>query len=193
MPKLIKGRTIVDDGWTVVGAAASLADVPAADPVLVPLSLWSRHRAELQARGRVGVWLAPADDPAALVADLATLPVVAIDFPSFTDGRGYSTARLLRERYGYAGELRAIGDILRDQLFALAECGFDAFALRADRDADAALQGFDDFTAGIYAPTARTPRPWFRRRADAASAASDVPDRISPALPSTRLSKGSLR
>ena len=67
-------------------------------------------------------------------------------FPAFTDGRGYSTARLLRQRYGFAGELRAFGDILRDQLFELARCGFDSFVLRDDQDADDALRAFDDFS-----------------------------------------------
>ena len=131
--------------------------------MIVPLALWLAHRDALRARGDVGVWLAPSDDPAALAADLVRLPVIAVDFPQFTDGRGYSIARLLRDRYRFAGELRAIGDVLRDQLFALAECGFDAFAVRDDRDAAAALSGFDDFT-GVYATTSRTPQPWFRRR-----------------------------
>ena len=70
-------------------------------PVLVPLALWQcRRPALLRRRGDVGVWLAPADDPAALAADLAALPLIAVDFPQFTDGRGYSIARLLRERHG---------------------------------------------------------------------------------------------
>jgi uncharacterized protein (DUF934 family) len=193
MPKLIKGRTIVDDPWSIVDATASFAEIPADVPVLVPLALWTAHRPALQVRGGVGVWLAPADDPAALATDLAVLPVIAVEFPSFADGRGYSTARLLRERHGYTGELRAIGDVLRDQLFALAECGFDAFALRADRDAASALRGFDDFCAGVYAPTARTPRPWFRRRNGTAHAASALPDHASSQSPGPGISQGSFR
>jgi uncharacterized protein (DUF934 family) len=118
-------------------------------------------------RGDVGVWLAPSDNPAALAADLGALPVIAVDFPKFTDGRGYSIARFLRDRHQFTGELRAVGDVLRDQLFALAECGFDAFALRDDRDAAAALSGFDDFT-GVYTSTSHTPQPWFRRRESSA-------------------------
>src|SRR6266498_2660810 len=66
----------------------------------------------------------PAEEPAGLADDVAALPLIAIDFPEFTDGRGYSIGRLLRDRYGFKGELRAIGDVLRDQLFALSECGF---------------------------------------------------------------------
>jgi len=163
MPKLIKHRAVVDDEWVLLRQASSLADVPDGVPVIVPLALWHDRRAALHARGEVGVWLAPTDDPCALVADLGTLPLIAVDFPKFADGRGYSTARLLRDRYGYRGELRAIGDVLRDQLFALSECGFDAFALREDRDPLDALASFNDFTS-IYTTTSRTPQPWFRRR-----------------------------
>jgi uncharacterized protein (DUF934 family) len=86
-----------------------------------------------------------------------------VSFPKFTDGRGFSTARLLRERYRYRGELRAVGDVLRDQLLFLARCGFDAFALRADQDPDAALAAFEDFTEAYQGGTDQ-PLPLFRRR-----------------------------
>ncbi len=172
MPQLIKGRALVTDRWTLLREAGSLADVPADAPAIVPLALWHAERAALLARGDVGVWLAPADDPAGLADDVAALPLIAIDFPKFTDGRGYSIARLLRDRHGFEGELRAIGDILRDQLFALAQCGFDAFAIRADRDAAEALASLDDF-AGVYTSTSHAPQPWFRRRCAAASSNPD--------------------
>ncbi len=172
MPQLIKNRTVVADPWTLLRSAGTLADVPAAGQVIVPLALWLAERSALLARGAVGVWLAPSDDPAAVAADAGALPLIAVDFPQFTDGRGYSTARLLRDCHGFKGELRAIGDILRDQLYALAECGFDAFDIRADRNAEDALAGFDDF-AGVYAPTSRVPQPWFRRGASSTDAAPD--------------------
>jgi phosphoadenosine phosphosulfate reductase len=181
MPRLIKRRAVVDDGWTLLRQAASLADVPDGVPVIVPLALWVDRRAALHARGEVGVWLAPTDDSRTLVPDLATLPLIAVDFPKFGDGRGYSTARLLRDRYGYRGELRAIGDVLRDQLFALSECGFDAFAIRDDRDPVEALASFNDFAAGVYTSTSRTPRPWFRRRNGARPDAANEP-RLTPRI-----------
>jgi uncharacterized protein (DUF934 family) len=162
MRQLIKDRAVVDDRWTLLRDAAALADVPDGVPAIVPLALWLARRDDLSARGDIGVWLAPSDDPGALAADTGALPLIAVDFPQFIDGRGYSIARLLRDRHGVRGELRAIGDILRDQLFALSECGFDAFALRSDHDAHAALASFNDF-AGVYAATTRTPEPWFRR------------------------------
>jgi uncharacterized protein (DUF934 family) len=172
MPQLIKGRALVADRWTLLREAASLSAVLPATPTIVPFALWRIERTALLARGDVGVWLAPTDAPAGLADDVATLPVIAVDFPRFTDGRGYSIARLLRDRYGFEGELRAVGDVLRDQLFALSECGFDAFALRVDGDAAEALASLDDF-ASVYASTARTPQPWFRRRTATTSAAPD--------------------
>jgi uncharacterized protein (DUF934 family) len=165
MPKLIKLEAVIDDAWKRLPADASAADVSAEGPVLVPLALWLAHRAELLDRGQVGVWLAPTDDPAALAKDVAVLKVIAVDFPKFGDGRGYSTGRLLRERYGFAGELRAIGDIVRDHYFFLRECGFDAFAVRPDRDPETELAGLNQYER-TYARSVRTARPWFRVRGD---------------------------
>jgi uncharacterized protein (DUF934 family) len=168
MPLLIKDRAIVEDRWTLLRDAASLADVPINTPVIVPLALWQAEHDVLAGRAAVGVWLKPSDEPEALAGDVAHLPLIAIDFPKFVDGRGYSSARLLRERYRFGGELRAIGDVLRDQLYYLKQCGFDAFALRADRDIADAIRGFDDFSDSYQSTVAR-PVPLFRRR-DSASA-----------------------
>ena len=178
MRQLIKGRAVVDDRWTLLRDASTLAEVPDGIPAIVPLALWQARRAALFARGDIGVWLAPSDDPKAIAGDVGMLPLIAVDFPKFTDGRGYSIARLLRDRYNFRGELRAVGDVLRDQLFALSECGFDAFAVREDRDPNEALSGFDDFS-GVYATTSRTPQPWFRRR-DAARAAATTERDLAP-------------
>jgi uncharacterized protein (DUF934 family) len=163
MPQLIKDGAIVEDRWTLLREVAP-GELPADQPVIVPLALWRAERDTLLARGEVGVWLSPDADPALLSADIGSLPVIAVDFPQFTDGRGYSTARLLREQYGFAGELRAIGDVLRDQLFYLRQCGFNAFAVRAGRNLEDALQGLRDFSDN-YQATAAAPLPLFRRRA----------------------------
>ena len=96
--------------------------------------------------------------------DLQQFQVIALNFPVFSDGRNYSNARLLRDRYQYQGEVRAIGDVLRDQLFFMQRCGFDAFALRADRNADEALESLKDFSNTYQAATDQ-PLPLFRRRA----------------------------
>lgn len=89
--------------------------------------------------------------------------MIAVNFPAFTDGRGFSSARLLRERYGYKGEIRAIGDVLRDQLFFMRRCGFDAYAIRADRSPEDALVSLDDFSE-VYQTSVEQPLPLFRRR-----------------------------
>ena len=108
------------------------------------------------------VRLEPADDPAAVA--LEGVARIEVNFPKFGDGRGYSIARLLRERYGYRGELRAVGHITRDLLFFMESCGFDAFELREGENPHEALAAFDDFSESYQASVA-WPVPLFRRRA----------------------------
>ena len=108
--------------------------------------------------------LEPGDDSALPAGALAQLRVIAVNFPKYGDGRGYTIARLLRERYGYAGELRAIGVVARDHLQHMAQCGFDAFQLREGEDVQAALAAFEDFSEA-YQANAAQPLPLFRRRA----------------------------
>ncbi len=165
MSTLIKQRKIVEDRWRVFGLPNEpVADsLPAEGDIVVPLSVWRGQQAALLGRqGRTGVWLEASEDPAALFSAGPMPELVAVRFPSFTDGRGYSIARLLRERHGFRGELRAIGDVIRDTLFDLSRCGFDAFALRDDQDAEAALAAFDDFTEVYQAAADRG--PLFARR-----------------------------
>jgi len=107
------------------------------------------------------VRLEPADDPASI--SLEGVARIEVNFPKFGDGRGYSIARLLRERYGYRGELRAVGHITRDLLFFLESCGFDAFELREGENPREALAAFEDFSESYQASVAR-PQPLFRRR-----------------------------
>lgn len=109
------------------------------------------------------VRLEPTDDPAAFAERLARAARVEVHFPKFGDGRGFSIGRLLRERYGYRGELRAVGHITRDHLSFLESCGFDAFELRPGEDPYAALAAFDDFSEAYQASVTR-PLPLFRRR-----------------------------
>jgi uncharacterized protein (DUF934 family) len=109
------------------------------------------------------VVLEPADDPRAIADKLPGLKVVAVNFPKYGDGRGYSIGRLLRERYGYKGELRAVGVVARDHLQLLAQCGFDSFQLREGEDPAEALAGLADFSES-YQASAAQPVPLFRRR-----------------------------
>jgi uncharacterized protein (DUF934 family) len=165
---VIRGRKVEADPWRAVELApGELAQPLPEGPVLVPLAYWKEHRAELAERGNVGVWLAPADEPREIAADLDVLALVAVQFPKLSDGRGYSTAALLRTRYGYRGELRAFGDVGRDQLFQLARVGFDSFRLADHHDPHAALASFDDFSVK-YQGSVDDPVPLFRRRFAAA-------------------------
>lgn len=165
MSTLIKRRRIVADDWRVVGLPNDpLPDpLPADGDLIVPLAVWQGQQpALLGRRGRTGVWLEPSDDPAALFSAGPIPELIAIRFPAFTDGRGYSSARLLRERHGFRGELRAIGDVLKDTLSDLARCGFDAFELHAGQDAEEALAAFGEFTEVYQA--AADQGPLFARR-----------------------------
>ena len=163
--RIIRGRRVENDVWQTLGLEGS--DVPSplpGGPLLVPLAVWKAHREELAARrDPVGVWLKPEDDPGELAADIATLKSIAVHFPKWGDGRGFSTGALLRGRYGYKGELRAFGDLGRDHLFHLARCGFDAFKLNPRHDPEKALAGLDDFSVR-YQGAIDEPLPLFRRR-----------------------------
>ena len=155
------GAVVERDPWRFLEHDAA---IPATGAVAVPLAAWLAQREALLARNDpVGVWLEPDEDPARAAGDLQRLALVAIRFPRFTDGRGYSTATLLRGRHGFAGQLRAIGDVGRDQLYFLRRCGFDAFSLAPHRDPQAALEGLNAFSVS-YQGAVDDPRPLFRRR-----------------------------
>lgn len=167
MALIIKDRNVVTDPWLrlELNADGSVPSAPREGDIIVPLAMWREQRPHLRVRpSRVGIWLDSDEDPAAIAEDLKLFGVVAVNFPSFGDGRGFSTGRLLRERYGWKGELRAIGDIFRDQLLYLASCGFDSFVLRRGEDPHEALAGFGVFSESYQASVER-PLPLFRRRA----------------------------
>lgn len=165
IPGLAQGAPRVeDDRWSLV-AEERAGDTLPEGPIAVPLAAWKARRAERLVRGGpVGVWLKPDDDPAELVPDLASFSLVAVHFPKFTDGRGYSTAALLRTRHHYSGELRAFGDVGRDQLFPLKRCGFDSFSLAPHQDPEAALASLGDFSLR-YQASVDDPLPLFRKLA----------------------------
>jgi uncharacterized protein (DUF934 family) len=162
---LIKDRKLAHDPWQLLKVSdGTLPSIPASGKVIVPLAVWRERREALIARAdAVGVWLSATDEPRDIAADLRHIQVVAVNFATFNDVRGYSTARLLRERYGWRGELRAIGDILCDQIFYLARCGFDAFDLREGEDVETVLGRFEDFSE-TYQAAVDSPLPLFRRR-----------------------------
>lgn len=158
---IIRDRDVVTDNFTYITDAAQL---PASGDIIVDLPVWKEHRATLlNHTGLIGVQVPGEAEPEDIAEDLPKLAVVAINFPVFRDGRGYSLARILRERFGYTGELRATGDILRDQLFFLQRCGFNAFDTRPDRCIQEALKGLSDFTV-TYQADVHEKRPIYQRR-----------------------------
>ena len=162
MSEIILRDTVVADDWQVLRPSADEPVVLPAGRIIVPLAVWIDQQAGLVTRGDVGVWLASTDDPARLAPSLRSLSLIAIYFQKFTDGRGYSIAYLLRSRFGYRGELRAIGDVLPDQLFYMRRVGFDAFAVRADKDIRQALRSLRPFT-DVYQGSWDNAVPAFRR------------------------------
>ncbi|MFZ2541817.1 MAG: DUF934 domain-containing protein [Gallionella sp.] len=162
---IIKNKTIVDDDWSVLRLKENDTPQGVAVPsgkVIVPLKVWQAQRAALQQHADLGVWLASDERAEDLQDDLARFSLIAVDFPRFADGRGYSIAYNLRARLGYRGELRAIGDVLRDQIFYMQRVGFDTFAPRADKDIREALKGLSDFSL-TYQASADEKLPLFRR------------------------------
>ena len=164
MANLIRGEALVtDDPWQRIDNAATPEALPGG-PVIVPLSLWLEHHPALRARAApLGVWLASEEAAESLCDTIGALALIAIHFPVFSDGRGYSNARILRERLGWHGELRAIGDVLRDQLFLMRRCGFDSFEIRADRSAADALGSLRDFHHAYQYGTADPGEPLLER------------------------------
>jgi len=169
MTQIIRNRHVEDDRWATLGLDPDenlrrLAD----GAIIVPLPLWKSRREQLLARHQpLGVWLAPDEEPGDIAADLAHFSIVAVHFPKWGDGRGYSTATLLRRRHRYRGELRAFGELGRDHVFMLARVGFDSIRLADRHDPHAALAAFDDFSLR-YQGAVDDPVPLFRRRAEGA-------------------------
>jgi uncharacterized protein (DUF934 family) len=159
--KMIDGQPqIVEDTWVVVRDTKALEAVPSA--AILPFSVWKETYGSGSPVPARGVWISPDDDFEPFAQHLGELDLIAVDFPSFRDGRGYSIGYLLRTRYRWQGELRAIGDVLRDQLNYMRRCGFNAFALRADKNIDDALKSFSHYSVQ-YQGAVDEPLPLFRR------------------------------
>jgi len=161
---LIKDKRVALDTWRHID---DTEPVPADDKVIVSLARWQADREVLRGRNApLGIRLRSDESAAGIAPDLAFFEVEALEFPQFKDGRANSTARLLRERYGYTGELRAIGDVLYDQLQFMRRCGFDAFEYAGKVPAAEALSAFDEI--GVVYQTAAD------RRYPAAAIRNDV-------------------
>ena len=162
MPQMLKDGNVVDNSWRLVEANAET--LPQGD-ILISTGQWLEHQDMLINRaGAVGVWIDSHEEIEDFATGIMDLPVIAINFPKFVDGRGFSLARLLRERYGYSGEIRALGEIIRDQLFLMQRCGFNAFAFDTELDLAEASKSLQDFS-DAYQVAVDQPEPLFKRRA----------------------------
>ena len=161
MGALIVRQKLTTDHWLWLDENAPIA--PDASVIVSLTRLRSDREAFTDRSGELGVVLQPDDDPLSLYGELNRLALIAVNFPVFTDGRGYSSARLIRERLGWTGELRAVGDIQRDQIPYLYRVGFDSFSLKAGQDPEQALSAFGDFSEAYQASVAQ-PLPLSRRR-----------------------------
>ena len=148
--KIIKQREIVVDAWKYADEDAE------ASAVIVPLAQFQQEKQLwLDSGKKLGVRVGPADSVESIAPDLASISLVAIEFGGLSEGRGYTHAQLLRGRYAFQGEIRAVGKIQRDQVFYMARCGFDAFEFPEGADLAVALTAFADFTVAYQPSTDR--------------------------------------
>ncbi|MCU6433798.1 DUF934 domain-containing protein [Undibacterium sp. Jales W-56] len=165
MREIIKDKAIVQDDWIVLNLAENETPDAVTVPqgkVIVPLKVWLLQRNSLVSRTDIAVWFSSDEQAKELKEDIAHFSLLAVDFPKFTDGRGYSIAYNLRTRLGFSGELRAIGDVLRDQLFYMQRVGFNSFATRPDKNIRDAIKGLSDFSEK-YQTSWDEKNPLFRR------------------------------
>jgi uncharacterized protein (DUF934 family) len=148
MRRILQRHEVVEDQWRLLGEDASDADA-----LIVPLTELRRDAAAWLARsGRLGVRIAPAESVESLADELPRLALVAVEFPNVGDGRGFSYGRLLRDRLHFKGELRAVGQgVKQDKIFLLARCGFDSFELPPEENADEALRALRRYDV-VYQP-----------------------------------------
>jgi uncharacterized protein (DUF934 family) len=147
MRQIIKQREVIADTWQYADEEAT------AEAVIIPLARFQQERDQWLSSGKkLGVRLAPADAVETIAADLPKISLVALEFSGLSEGRGYTQAQLLRRRYNFQGEIRAVGKIQRDQVFYMARCGFDAFEFPEGTDLTVALTAFNDFSVA-YQPS----------------------------------------
>ena len=142
--------------------------IPASGKVLLPLVIWLANKEKLAGRlaaGEIAILLTthePIENLAEAFPDINRLPMIAVYVEIFTDGRNFTLGNLLRTRYGFKNELRAIGDIMRDQLFFLKQSGFNSYVIKAGLSATEALASLNDFSKP-YQGSVKNPLPIWRR------------------------------
>ena len=165
---LIRQGRLAPNEWTLATKAAEISPL---GPLYVTPELWAEERDGLLQSGRpLGLWLRSEQSPQDIAEDVRHFGSIALEFPKFTDGRAYSSARILRERLGFKGEIRAVGQVLRDQLLFMQRCGFDAYELAKDQDVEEWLEALQEFSI------------WYQSAADSRISAARLRRQAQPAL-----------
>ena len=159
MTKIIKNSKITDSNFMLVKEQG--IDIHVGNQ-LFPLSTYLQNLETLVGRSDYGIWI-DSDEEIEVLAEKIYCDIIALNFPSFNDGRPYSSANLLRQRLKFQGEVRAVGDVRRDQLEQMVRCGFNAFEMAKDEDLEASLASLQGFTVN-HQTTADRPEPLFRKR-----------------------------
>lgn len=161
--RVIKNSEVINDDWQLIREIDCSNSIPEGK-VIIPFNDWQSCRDDLLKRSEEhAVWIDGDIETEMLLDDLEHFSLIALDFPAFKDGRSYSHASLLKSRYNFNGELRAIGDVLRDQLFFMHRCGIDSYEVREDKDIDDALKSLQDFSVK-YQTAADGALPIYKQR-----------------------------
>lgn len=159
---LIKDGQVAQDTWRTLSDDES---VIGNGPIIISFERWRDSRDALKRHnGPLGIRMKSDQPPALIADDIERFELIALEFPTLQDGRAFSYARLLRERHGFKGELRAVGDVYKDQLYFMQRCGFSSFELPAGRDPEDAKAALKSFSV-VYAPAADGSRPAYQQRA----------------------------
>lgn len=157
---LIKDQQLSNNNWQLIDKEQDidLSRLTDSDHIILPFARWQENQSMALGKANIGLWL-DSDEPAEPLASIChDIPLIAINFPVFSDGRGYSYARTLRDHFTYRGEIRAIGDILPDQMYFYQRCGFNSFLLRSDVNPETAIKCLNDFSISYQAGSdQRTP------------------------------------
>ena len=161
MQKLIKNGDITENYWELINEDHAI-EITQLKNALVPLNFWLKNEAQLLNNGKIGIWISGDTALDSLPESVFEAEVIAISFPAFADGRGFSLARQIREHKDFSGDIRAIGAFVPDQMYYLTRCGFSSFVLD-DVDDGSINECLNAFSNG-YQAAVDEPRPLFRRR-----------------------------
>ena len=162
---LIKDQQLSNNYWQLIdeGETVDLSSVADSEHIILPFSRWQENQSTVLGKANIGLWLDSHESAEPLASVCHDITLIAINFPVFSDGRGYSYARTLRDYFAYRGEIRAIGDILPDQMYFYQRCGFNSFLLRSDVNPETAINCLNDFSISYQAGSDQS-TPIFHQR-----------------------------